>query len=297
MQLTFPNGEHASVPVEPGEIAIGSRSNLRLSVPGQGLAPHHASLFSDRRGLWLKVLGDGASVHVNGRPVRHLALLRMGDLVCLEQLRMQVSAPSTPPIETRIPTAAPPALTDAQRLAASRVLLRGVSGSHHGRSYTLTETRVIGRGNGADIRIDDPALAEKHAQVELHGDKVVLRALTNDEGTLLNGMPVHSAVLAPGDQICIDQHRFVLEAPGLPTRGQAAHQRPAQVSHTQTMKAVQVPGAEPPRSRRSQSQESGPQPSEASPSSSSLWWLIAAAALLAAALTALLVYAPRFPGG
>lgn len=296
MQLTFPNGEHASVPVEPGEIAIGSRSNLRLSVPGQGLAPHHASLFSDRRGLWLKVLGEGASVHVNGRPVRHLALLRMGDLVCLEQLRVQVSAPAQPPIETKIPAAAPPALTDVQRLAASRVLLRGVSGSHHGRSYTLTETRIIGRGQGADIRIDDPALAEKHAQVELHGDKVVLRALTNDEGTLLNGMPVHSAVLAPGDQISVDQHRFVLEAPGLPTRGQVANVRPVAVSHTQTMKAVQAPATDAALARRGRGGDADPQATD-SASSSSLWWLIAAAMLLAAALTALLVYAPRFPGG
>lgn len=293
MQLTFPNGEHASVPVEPGEIAIGSRSNLRLSVPGQGLAPHHASLFSDRRGLWLKVLGEGASVHVNGRPVRHLALLRMGDLVCLEQLRMQISAPPQPPIETKIPASAPPALTDAQRLAASRVLLRGVSGSHHGRSYTLTETRIIGRGQGTDIRIDDPALAEKHAQVELHGDKVVLRALTKDEGTLLNGMPVHSAVLAPGDQISIDQHRFVLEAPGLPTRGQIVNARPVAVAHTQTMKAVQAP-AEPPRAGRGG--DAGT-PASTGSSSSSLWWLIAAASLLALALTALLVYGPRATGG
>lgn len=294
MQLTFPNGEHASVPVEPGEIAIGSRSNLRLSVPGHGLAPHHASLFSDRRGLWLKVLAEGASVHVNGRPVRRLAQLRMGDLVCLEQLRMQVSAPPQPPIETRIPAVAPASLNDAQRLAASRVLLRGVSGSHHGRSYTLTETRVIGRSANADIRIDDPALAEKHAQIELHGDRVVLRALTAEEGSLLNGIPVKSAVLAPGDQIAIDQHRFVLEAPGLPSRGQVANVRPVAVSHTQTMKAVQVP-AEAGNSRQSASDGAAQQPA-AGQSSNALWWLIAAAALLAAALTALLVYAPRMGG-
>ncbi len=295
MQLTFPNGEHESVPVEPGEIAIGSRSNLRLSVPGHGLAPHHASLFSDRRGLWLKVLPGNASVHVNGRPVRHLAMLRVGDLVCLEQLRMQVSSPAQPAIETRIPAAAPASLTDLQRLAASRVLLRGISGQHHGRSYTLTETRVIGRASNADIHIDDPALAEKHAQIELHGDRVVLRALTSDEGTLLNGVPVHNAVLAPGDQISIDQHRFVLEAPGLPSRGQIANARSAPVSHTQTMKAVQVAPAATPTHQGTKPRQAAQEPTTAQ-SSGALWWLIAAAAVLAAALTALLVYAPRLGG-
>jgi len=295
MQLTFPNGEHENVPVEPGEIAIGSRSNLRLSIPGHGLAPHHASLFNDRRGLWLKVLPGVASVHVNGRPVKHLALLRMGDLVCLEQLRMQVSAPAQPPIETKIPAVAPASLNDIQRLAASRVLIRGVSGQHHGRSYTLTETRVIGRASNADIHIDDPALAEKHAQIELHGDRVILRSLTADEGTLLNGVPVHNAVLAPGDQFAIDQHRFVLEAPGLPSRGQIASSRPAAVSHTQTMKAVQAPAKHPSGDRPTGPGKAVKQPVPAS-SSSALWWLIAAAAILATALTALLVYAPRLGG-
>ena len=28
------------------------------------------------------------------------------------------------------------------------------------------------------------------------------------------------AVLAPGDQVVVDQHRFLVEAPGLPARGQ-----------------------------------------------------------------------------
>ena len=55
MQLTFPNGEHPSVPLQ-GEVAVGTRPGLRVSLPGSGLAAHHASFISDRRGLWLRVL-------------------------------------------------------------------------------------------------------------------------------------------------------------------------------------------------------------------------------------------------
>ena len=54
MQLTFPNGEHPSVPLQ-GEVAVGTRPGLRVSLPGSGLAAHHASFISDRRGLWLRV--------------------------------------------------------------------------------------------------------------------------------------------------------------------------------------------------------------------------------------------------
>ena len=287
MQLTFPNGEHADVALN-GEVTIGSREGAGVRLPDAGLAPLHASILSDRRGLWLRVPAGVPGVHLNARPVRHLAQLRAGDLVCLDRLRLVVRGEDAPAIERRIPAGPPPAMSDAQRVAATRVVLRGLSGQHYGRTYTLTEPRLIGRAGSADIRLDDAAVAERHAMVELHGDKVVLRALGGD-GSHVNGTAVRDAVLSPGDQVAVDQHRFVLEAPGLPLRGQSAAAKPAMATHTQTMKAVRVPvaGDPPPEASR----DAGSPPAARDPAA--LWWLIAAATVLAAALTALLVYAPR----
>ena len=288
MQLTFPNGEHPSVPLQ-GEVAVGTRPGLRVSLPGSGLAAHHASFISDRRGLWLRVPNGAPGVHLNARPVSRLAQLRPGDLVCLDKLRVVVKADEQPAIEQRIPSAAPASLGDAQRVAASRVVLRGLSGPHFGRCHTLTEPRILGRSAAADIRLVDPAVAERHAVVELHGDRVVLRAVGNGgESSLVNGVPVRDAVLSPGDQLVVDQHRFQLEAPGLPLRGQMDAAKPATTTHTQTMKAVRVPVARDP--------VPAPEPAAIEPprkDPGALWWLIAAATVLAAALTALLVYAPR----
>ena len=286
MQLTFPNGEHASVALQ-GEVTVGSRAGSRVCLPDQGLAPHHASFQQDRRGLWLRVPADAHGVHLNARPVRRLAQLRPGDLVCLDKLRLVVRADDDPEIDRRIPQVQPGAMNEAQRVSASRVVLRGLSGQHFGRTYTLTEPRVIGRAVSADIRLDDVAVAERHAVVELHADRVVLRALGND-ASQVNGVPVRDAVLAPGDQISVDQHRFVLEAPGLPLRGQTAGQKPLVTTHTQTMKAVRVPVANDPSPAQPQSA-----PSATKRDPVALWWLIAAATVLAAAMTALLVYAPR----
>jgi len=287
MQLSFPNGEHPDVPLQ-GEVTLGSRGS-RVQLQGLGLAPLHASFQSDRRGLWLRVPADVPPVHVNARPVRRLAQLRPGDLVCLERLRVVVKDDDTPPIERRIPASAPSPMSEAQRVAAARVVLRGQSGSHFGRSHTLNEPRLIGRSPSADIRLDDPAVAERHAVVELHGDRIILRAQCQ-EPTLLNGVPVLDAVLAPGDQLQIDQYRFVLEAPGLPLRGQAGVGRVAANPHTQTMPAVRVPVARDPEPRSPDSPAPG-KGGDRDPGS--LWWLIAAATVLAAALTALLIYAPR----
>lgn len=289
MQLTFPNGEHANVALQ-GEVTVGSRNGNRVCLAGSGLAPLHASFLQDRRGVWLRVPTDAPGVHLNARPVRRLAQLRPGDLVCLDKLRLVVRADDEPAIDRRIPGNPPAPMNEAQRVSAARVVLRGLSGQHFGRTYTLTEPRLLGRAGSSDIRLDDAAVAERHAMIELHGDRVVLRALGNDS-SVLNGVPVRDAVLSPGDQLAIDQHRFVLEAPGLPHRGQLGGQKPVVSTHTQTMKAVRVPVAADP----APTPQEEPRPRRESRDPTGLLYLIAAATVLAAALTYLL-YAPRIGG-
>jgi pSer/pThr/pTyr-binding forkhead associated (FHA) protein len=288
MQLVFPNGEHASVEFDHGEISIGSRAGQGVSLPGKALAPHQSTHVADRRGLWLRVPPGTPGVHLNARPIRRIALLRIGDQVCLEQVQIVLSEEAEA-IDRVIPPSPPPPLAEAQRVSASRVAIRAVSGSLYGRSFTLTEPKLVGRGSGCDIRIDDPAMADRECQFELHNDRVVLRALGNSEFTSVNGVPVSDAVLAPGDQVVIDQHRFLVEAPGLPARGQDRLRKAAQQQHTQTMKAVRVPVAGNAAADSRDPAEPPPQPVDPG----ALWWLIAAAAVLAAAMTALLVYSPH----
>jgi pSer/pThr/pTyr-binding forkhead associated (FHA) protein len=293
MQLTFPNGEHPNVAFNYGEISVGSKAGLGVSLSGRNLAPHHASLVADRRGLWMRIPSGTPGVHLNARPVKRLAMLRVGDQICLEQVQIVISEDSPQVIERNIPVAAPPVLAEAQKVSAARVVLRGVSGAHFGRSITLSEPRVIGRAANCDIRIDEVGIADRHLQLELQGDRVVLRSLSANAGAVVNGVAVRDAVLAPGDQLVLDSHRFVLEAPGLPPRGQEAAVRSGVVAHTQTIKAVKVPAP--------LEGGAGGKPHEDAPAASSvdpgaLWWLIAAATVLGVAIFALLVYSPRMGG-
>jgi pSer/pThr/pTyr-binding forkhead associated (FHA) protein len=294
MQLTFPNGEHPPVAFDHGEIGIGSRPGQGISLSGRGLAAHHCSLVSDRRGVWLRVPAGTAGVHLNARPVRRAALLHVGDLVCLEQVQIELRENDPARIDTRIPAAPPSPLGESQRVSASRVVVRGLSGAHYGRSFTLTDPKIVGRGPGCDIRIDDAALAERHAQFELHGDRIVLRSLAGGEFISVNGVPVSDAVLSPGDQIVIDQHRFLLEAPGLPVRGQDGGRQGPSIAHTQTMKSMRPPRASGAAREVLDEAEGGDRdPKKAPTDPGALWWLLAAAAVLAAAMTALLVYSPQ----
>ena len=287
MQLTFPNGEHPGVAFDNGELSIGSRQGQGICLVGHSLAPHHVSLVSDRRGIWLRVPAGTPGVHLNARPIRRVALLHVGDQVCLEKVQIVLGDNNTDLIDRKIPAATPPVLGESQRVSASRVAIRALSGALYGRSFTLTEPKLVGRSPGCDIHIDDPALAEQQARFELHADRVVLRTLGDSEFTSVNGVMVRDAVLSPGDQIVIDGHRFLLEAPGLPARGQEGVRGAGAMAHTQTIKSVKVPGT-------FSSGNSAPEPADtpATTDPGALWWLIAAAAVLAAAMTALLVYSP-----
>lgn len=290
MQLSFPNGEHHDVNFEAGEVTIGSRPDMLVSLPKSGLAAHHASIIADRRGLWLKVLPDSQAIHLNGRPVKQLAMLRVGDLLCFDQTRIQLRDTDAKAINRNIPENSPLTLNEIEQVSAARALLRGLSGQHFGRIYRLVNPQLLGSGANADIAIEDASVAEKHSQIELHGDKIVLRAMSPEAVTHVNGIAVTDAFLSPGDQIAIEQSRFMLEAPGLPLRGLDVAVPSGTATHTQTIQAVK---AKIPAQYNAGNSEETENTEQSPHDTSALLWLIVAAAILAASLTALLVYAPR----
>jgi hypothetical protein len=253
--LRFPGPPSTEHPLGTGMHGIGRGAG------GQGLGlvdPRQAPvrICVDRRGAWLHVDDGARGVHVNGRPVRRLAMLRMGDVVYVDGVDVSLVAPVAPPAEPK-----PPASADGD----PRVVLRGVGGRYHGRSFTLDKPRLVGRAADTDIRLDDAGVAERHARLELHGDNVLLRDLGTAEGTLVNGRLVRDALLQPGDQLVFDtQHRFVVEAPGrasTPAHPQADDDAIERITPT-TLAA----------------------------STRRLPWLLLAALLIAAALSALLLF-------
>lgn len=160
----------------------------------------------DRRGLWLQVAHGMRGIHVNGRPVQRMALLRAGDSVYLDGVEILVKASHLSS------DALPPAGRD--ELGDPRIVLRGVGGKHHGRSYPMGQPCDVGRAAGAGIRIDEDGFAEQHARLERRGDLILLQAFGTASGTLVNGVEARDALLAAGDQVVFEgRHRFVVEVP------------------------------------------------------------------------------------
>jgi predicted component of type VI protein secretion system len=285
MRLTFPNGEHAAVNLEHGQVGVGSAAGGGTSVAIAGLSPLHAVFANGRRGSWLTVPQD-ATVVVNARPVKRIAYLRAGDLVCLGGVQVRVESDHPPaslaepePASRRRP------LDEASAFALSKASLRGLSGPWFGRSIPLSTARVLGRGAGADVRLDGAGLQDRHAQIDIEDGAVVLRPLSPAATFRVNGHAVRGARLVQGDQIEIGEHRFVLEAPGVgQPSGSSETPVPGRREASTPPPAAAAPAAQ---------AQSGPDTPATRRDLSGVYLLIAAAAALAAALTAFFVYAPK----
>ncbi len=73
---------------------------------------------------------------------------------------------------------------------------------------------VIGRGEGCEVRLDDPAASRRHAILRLHAGRATIVDLGSHNGTTVDGEPVSDPrVLAPGDVITICATTLTYHAP------------------------------------------------------------------------------------
>jgi hypothetical protein len=219
LRLHFGNRQQPDRALVTGVHRIVREASGLLGVGDNAQGALLAQFCMDRRGLWLQVAAGIRGIHVNGRPVQRMALLRAGDTVYLDGAEILVQA-SHQGLD-----AVPPA--DPADNGDPRIVLRGVGGKHHGRAFTLSQPCLVGASPNAAIRIDDPGFADRHAQLERRGDRVLLRdLLLNDlgssSGSMVNGVAVRDALLASGDQVAFgSQHRFLVEVPWQDASGDA----------------------------------------------------------------------------
>ncbi len=264
LQVHFANRQQPDQTLGSGGQRIVRDASGQVRLGDDSVGPLLLARFcSDERGLWLQVAGGVRSIHVNGRPVRRMALLRAGDSVHAEGVEMLLRGECEPAMQ----------LPDAPMGGSGedlRVLLRGVGGRHHGRAHALDQSRTIGRDAAADIVIDDPVFPERQARFERHGDKVLLRDLGSPEGCQVNGVSVRHCWLHAGDQVVFDgNQRFVLEVP----LGAAPVYLPVAAEEVAMPETPAAP-VMPPRPRR--------------------WpWLLLSALLLGATISALLLFGAR----
>lgn len=76
---------------------------------------------------------------------------------------------------------------------------------------------VIGRGTDADLRINDPGISRRHAQILVSGtgddQTIVIKDLGSTNGITVNGQKVREAAVTDGTKIDIGTTKMLVHAP------------------------------------------------------------------------------------
>jgi predicted component of type VI protein secretion system len=85
-------------------------------------------------------------------------------------------------------------------------------GHDSGMIYDIDGDLVLGRGDRAEIRLEDPFASSRHARIYEQGNIVVIEDLGSTNGTYLNEEVLQSPrPLHPGDRVRIGDSEFTFE--------------------------------------------------------------------------------------
>jgi hypothetical protein len=90
-----------------------------------------------------------------------------------------------------------------------RLVVERAPGHVPGMEYEVGEGAVLGRGDQAEIRLEDPFASSRHARLTRQGAALVLEDLGSTNGTYLNEELVDGPrPLHPGDRVRIGDSEF-----------------------------------------------------------------------------------------
>jgi hypothetical protein len=94
-----------------------------------------------------------------------------------------------------------------------RLVVARATGHQPGMIYDLDGDLVLGRGDHAEIRLEDPFASSRHAHIYAQAGALVLEDLGSTNGTYLNEelLDTTPRPLHPGDHLRIGESEFVFE--------------------------------------------------------------------------------------
>ena len=121
------------------------------------------------------------------------------------------AAGAVPPDATGLYSASTLGPIDLAR-RAPRLVVERAPGHEPGMIYDLDADMVLGRGDRAEIRLEDPFASARHARVYEQGNIVVIEDLGSTNGTYLNEELLETPrPLHPGDRVRIGDSEFAFE--------------------------------------------------------------------------------------
>jgi hypothetical protein len=119
--------------------------------------------------------------------------------------------PPAPAYTTAPPAAMPrPGVTGRPRL----ILAAGGAGGDESTLELTKAVTVLGRANECELRLDDPGVSRRHAEIRVNGGEAEIIDLGSTNGIRVNGKAVPSARLLDGDRIDVGSTSLVFRRDG-----------------------------------------------------------------------------------
>ncbi|MDA0792110.1 MAG: FHA domain-containing protein [Proteobacteria bacterium] len=190
--------------VEPGK-TIGKSGVNDIVIDKPGVNGFHADLKVENGQVTLTDIGGGMTL--NGDVLSGPTVVRDGDLISLAGVELDVREESSS-AKTLVLSG-----TALMEFGSGGWSLVADSGPEKGQVIPIRDRIEIGRALECDISILEPGLSRKHAELELDGDKLILRDLGSVNGTFVNGEKIDEVTLKDGDRMQFDKVRFIVSAP------------------------------------------------------------------------------------
>jgi predicted component of type VI protein secretion system len=134
--------------------------------------------------------------------------LSRGEGALVSERGAQAAAPAD---ATGLHSASAASGTDVAHRSPQLVVARA-PGHESGMIYDIDGDLVLGRGDRAEIRLEDPFASSQHARIFEQGNAVVIEDLGSTNGTYLNEEVLQSPrPLHPGDRVRIGDSEFTFE--------------------------------------------------------------------------------------
>ena len=183
--------------------SLGSDPSDNLVLIDDSISPHHASLITLDKKLYLKDNGSACGCFVNDKPISKQEVLP-GDVVRLGKVEILVMDPRDSLSQDAV---SDDDLVNQWSLVADGSFLTGQEFFIH------KNTSVIGRGSQCDIVLPGTHLSRQHAEIKIQGNLLHIRDLASSNGTFINGERITQGIARPGDQIRLDAYSFRVTGP------------------------------------------------------------------------------------
>lgn len=122
---------------------------------------------------------------------------------------MPVALYSKPRTQNSVPMTYTKRITEKDEDQKGRAVLRITAGSGKGQSVEITPPLAIGSRPDSDLRLEDPTVSRKHAEILRTAEGFLLQDVGSTNGTFLNGVKVDRAYLRDGAVITVGETSMV----------------------------------------------------------------------------------------